>query len=502
MKNISPGQPYQLLHGHRQAGKTTVLLFLYSILPKHGFTPVFFDVQACSPSTFWSKFSIALRNAVPWLLDFNDREGFERSCSWRTYDSAQRSTLLPIIILFDELDVLLSPLFSGILSEFLPSLRSVKTAPPKTFLVQSVIGAGVFRITDLATSGLPGLSPFNTAEYHMVPHFSQTEVAQLLLDFSIEHNVIIDEKVMYDIFNLTNGHPGLVGILGHMIERLICNKYVLQTSHFFSLGEWMELFSSKESRALISDSCDSMLKSMKDLPKGVYDKVCDSLKSLLFNDFVSLPDKEVFNWLFSEGFVMPAHSSASNLSVVFTSAMHRCIIMQFMSPSPGRGVMKPTSPDLIAACVRSFDTRLLINPHSHLSSGRVSEYAYQAALYTALLSQLDTTYIPVPEARDSHMGTRRVDFLITNSDVHLIECGQNMNRASTEEHVFRTRDIYVPALHAVTALVLNFICSEEAPELSSLVFPPGDIKVVHVWHNPSFNQVSMYEDGSIRLLIG
>ena len=135
MKNISPGQPYQLLHGHRQAGKTTVLLFLFSLLPKHGFTPVFFDVQACSPSNFWSKFSNALRNAVPWLLDFNDRDGFERSWSCRTYNVAQLSTLPPIIILFDELDVLLSPSFNVILSEFLPSLRSVKIKlrPPNRF---------------------------------------------------------------------------------------------------------------------------------------------------------------------------------------------------------------------------------------------------------------------------------------------------------------------------------------------------------------------------------
>ena len=378
----------------------------------------------------------------------------------------------------------------------------IKTALEGTFIVQSVIGAGVFRITNLATSGPPGLSPFNTAEYHLVPHFTLAEITQLLLDFSTEHTVIIDKNVIQDVFDLTNGHPGLVGVLGHMIERLVCRKYILQPSHLFSLAEWMELFSSKQSRVLISTSCDTMLKSMKDLPKDLQEKVHVSLMSLLFNVSVSLPDKEVFNWLFSEGFVMPDQASTSTSAVVFTSAMHRCIIMQFMSPSQARGVMCPTSPDLISACVRSFDPRLLINPHAHLSSGRVSEYTYQAALYTALLSQLNATYIPVPEARDSQMGTRRVDFLITNSDTHLIECGQNMNRASLEEHVFRTQGIYAPSLHAVTSLVLNFICSDEAPDLPSLVFPPGNIKVVHVWHDPSFNHVKMYEDGKVQLLIG
>lgn len=70
----------------------------------------------------------------------------------------------------------------------------------------------------------------------MIPHFTHAEVAQMLTEFSTEHNVIIDECVVQDIFALTNGHPGLVGILGHMIERLVCKKIYFAVFAFFFLG--------------------------------------------------------------------------------------------------------------------------------------------------------------------------------------------------------------------------------------------------------------------------
>jgi hypothetical protein len=91
-----------------------------------------------------------------------------------------------------------------------------------------VIGIGPFTIM-----GLPSeqeLSPFNVTEHHTAPYFTEAEVIQLFEDYQQTYNVSLESGIAERVFNITSGHPAMVGYCGKQI----------QTREILSLEDWME----------------------------------------------------------------------------------------------------------------------------------------------------------------------------------------------------------------------------------------------------------------------
>lgn len=76
---------------------------------------------------------------------------------------------------------------------------------------------GTFSILDFNTSNT-NTSPFNIAESFKVLNFQKEEVEILFSKFQKSSGVEIYPQVIDDIFIITNGHKGLVNLVGEIIQ--------------------------------------------------------------------------------------------------------------------------------------------------------------------------------------------------------------------------------------------------------------------------------------------
>ncbi len=78
--------------------------------------------------------------------------------------------------------------------------------------LHAFVGVGPFSILKLRNHGS---SPFNVSDAFPVPRFRRRDVRELFVQYA---NVKVDQEIPDAIYDLTNGHPGLISFCGKRIS--------------------------------------------------------------------------------------------------------------------------------------------------------------------------------------------------------------------------------------------------------------------------------------------
>jgi len=89
------------------------------------------------------------------------------------------------------------------LNNFLDILQGIKNSQPGTFIIYTIVVIGTFSIQHL--DSMSTTSPFNNMWAFRNPMLTKSQVQEIYDDFAREWEINIEEAVINDIYQQTNG---------------------------------------------------------------------------------------------------------------------------------------------------------------------------------------------------------------------------------------------------------------------------------------------------------
>ena len=205
-----------VLYGQRRIGKTSVLLQLEKQLAHAGeFTPVYFDLQDKAakslPEVLFElsqHISKVTGQAAAKSSDFNPTSDYFRSVFLP--EVAQKVATGGLILLFDEFDVLDSPMQTQASEAFFPYLRAWMADVQKVKFV-FVIGR---RPEDLSVRTM---STFKGIQSTRVSFLSRKDAEDVVLQSEKDNSLKWDGGAVQRVLDLTHGHPYFTQLLCSVI---------------------------------------------------------------------------------------------------------------------------------------------------------------------------------------------------------------------------------------------------------------------------------------------
>ncbi|EAL68604.1 hypothetical protein DDB_G0277693 [Dictyostelium discoideum AX4] len=213
-----------LFYGTRSSGKTTTSITVCELLNSiKGHLSIFIDLQGQvinSSLDFWK----VLINSIRMQLSIDtpttkeiDEMSIRQLKDLITFNNRKS-------LLFNKKDVhLFIDEFNNIsdggeetITQVLSDFREWKNQSSLS-AIKSLMVIGTFSILDFNTSNT-NTSPFNIAQSFKVLNFQKEEVEILFSKFQKSSGVEIYPQVIDDIFIITNGHKGLVNLVGEIIQ--------------------------------------------------------------------------------------------------------------------------------------------------------------------------------------------------------------------------------------------------------------------------------------------
>eukprot|EP01133_Synstelium_polycarpum_P006797 gene6797-7902_t len=182
VKSIEVGT-FLMLHGPRSSGKTSMLISIMDHYCESYFS-FYISLQGLCKNHFTSMdlSSVVLSNCLV------------------------ANILFSILIFIDEFDKVHYYCNNDTKDRILEKFRYIKENGQD--IIQSIVVAGPFNILSLSSTSSSG-SPFNVRESLCAPNFTLEEVTSLFAMFQANSNVTLDPLIVDDVFERTNGHPGV-----------------------------------------------------------------------------------------------------------------------------------------------------------------------------------------------------------------------------------------------------------------------------------------------------
>lgn len=223
---------YWVLHAPRQTGKTTFLLNWMRELNSTGKLVACYvsaegcqgmpDVEVAMPNLATATIRSATRLGVPAPPHAGDQQAGSQ-IEWQLQEWAKMVAPLPLVILFDEVDVL----EGATLISFLRQLRSGFAGRGIGTFPISIALVGMRDLRDYLTHSKGGIpvnpgSPFNIKQNSAtLGNFTRNDIASLTAQHLDETGQLFSEPAIDRIWYWTNGQPWLVNAL--------CQKCVWET---------------------------------------------------------------------------------------------------------------------------------------------------------------------------------------------------------------------------------------------------------------------------------
>uniref|UniRef100_U9T786 Uncharacterized protein n=1 Tax=Rhizophagus irregularis (strain DAOM 181602 / DAOM 197198 / MUCL 43194) TaxID=747089 RepID=U9T786_RHIID len=213
---------FLMLMGSRLSGKSTRVYQLMQKLHKAGFiclSTSFLNVTANDDKKiFWKNLGKSLqRNNSNHFRDYKEIISSDDFLDVFAGSKWNKK----IVIFIDDFDGLYNAT-DEVRDNCLNTFRLIKDSI-YDFAICSIVAIGNFSIQYLRTSNMR-ISPFSVRESFNNPKFSKQQIEALFNDFTQEKSITIDKKVIDDIYLQTNGHPGMVGLYGHLIAEILIYK--------------------------------------------------------------------------------------------------------------------------------------------------------------------------------------------------------------------------------------------------------------------------------------
>lgn len=181
-------------------------------------------------SSFWRTFGNKFVTTWPQLPPISDADGFR---AW--FSPSNRDTFFGgkrVVLFIDEFDLLYSA--PPVCDSVLHALRGLKQSHAKTCL-HSVVTVGPFSILKLTSrTG----SPFNVADSVVSPPFNLEQVQRLFAQLEAARGCKLDADIALDVHERTDGHTGLVGFCGKMLDEVLLRRG--GGTQMVSSNEWLQ----------------------------------------------------------------------------------------------------------------------------------------------------------------------------------------------------------------------------------------------------------------------
>ena len=206
-----------------------------------------------TPERFWKSFGREIATALgdPTVVISSQREFLDAFVA-KSGGSGQGNE--SVIILLDEFSELFKAL-DDIRNEVIRAMRWIKQSYD-TFTISTIIFAGTFSIVHMNPTDR-NISPHNISDALQSPNFSKEETERLFNDFARDEGITMDDMVVSDIWEISNGcvigilpgipyltslrsHPGMVCLCGRLVSNRL-SSLLDQNSNDLPYRKWKSI---------------------------------------------------------------------------------------------------------------------------------------------------------------------------------------------------------------------------------------------------------------------
>ncbi|KYR00628.1 hypothetical protein DLAC_02654 [Tieghemostelium lacteum] len=500
---------YILFHGTRSSGKTTKVIDIMEKLTQQNYIPVYTSLEhyTLNSEDFWKRFVREINRCingtftsddVPYIFD-------------KQNVLAKKFFLGKKVVLFiDEFDrILAAP--EEVKIGFLGQLRSWK---PFDSYLKSVVAIGPFDILfidkihpiqphSINAPKSRKYSPFNVIDQIATNDFTLEEVKKLFKLYQDDHACTVDPKIVENIFDLTNGHAGLVNLCGRAVDEGM--------NHFDkNFSDWSELVSSSLIQQVLGYSTVTRIMSDLEIDSPQYkERLLEHIRSFPKPLIVDTKLGDADRYWISIGILNYQLKAGSELVIISQCAiksqlLYYCLLANIRTicnrkvPPKSR---KNTEFDIIQM-VETLTPFFTLNGNLSTKNYRgfgtgpkkdtlvPSEAFYHFELVT-LIKIWDPPMHIFPNARTSSTKTDRADILLEivgKKCILEIVAHSTLNQVS--EHINRCSE-YKKAAGALEAWVLHYTMGKENETVKYPTSISG-VGVIHIWHNADFSEYQCF----------
>jgi hypothetical protein len=334
---------FVLLHAHRQAGKSSLILPLLTHLESREKIAFSITFQGLAADEIWTQVSCRMLNcpAVRGKM-----QGFTNGTEFLNTFTADKWGGKDVVIIIDEFDQLLS--LETFRNEFLGILRSIQTtnrsSQERISAIQSILGIGVLNIRRLMEPMGDSISPFNTCSLYRLQQPSFDAVADMFNSYGQSCGLPSTEIYAADIFAFTSGHPGLTSFFGQIFENWVKTIGTEKAS----LGGWMAYLTNTAvytSRLQESSTSQAIIVALSEkvCPTHLYSAVRANVAVLLHGDnqvvdpssaqSTSDTVREAIDYLEAEGIIVRIAGDGGVPMIRFSASILRIILFNIFVDS-------------------------------------------------------------------------------------------------------------------------------------------------------------------------
>ncbi|KYQ90626.1 hypothetical protein DLAC_09255 [Tieghemostelium lacteum] len=492
---------YILFHGTRSSGKTTKVFGIIGQLEQQNYLPVYISLENFyfkSIEFFWERFVHDINRATNGTFPSSK----VHSMFDKQNDLAKKFFLGKKVVLFiDEFDRILSAP-DDIKIAFLGQLRAWKPIDP---YLQSVVAIGPFDILfldkihpiqplSIKTAQSRNYSPFNIIDQIPTNDFTLEEVKKLFKLYQDTNKCTVDPKIVENIFDLTNGHAGLVNLCGRAVDQgMQCiNKY---------FSDWSEyVTSSLVQKVLRYSTVTRMMSDMEIAPPQYKERLLNYIRSFPepLNATTEIEGSDIY-WI-SIGIVnyklKPDKESIIISQIGIKSQLLYFCILANINKISNRNVPPKirTNTDFdIIKMVETLTPFFTLNSKYNRGFGpgpKKDTLVPSEAFYHFELVNLIKIWDPpmniVPNVRTSSTKTDRNDILLEYVGKKcILEIVAHSTLTQIKEHINRCSEYKKEGASEVW--VLHYTMGKENETLQYPTSKSG-VGVIYIWHNADFSE--------------
>eukprot|EP01132_Coremiostelium_polycephalum_P001352 gene1352-1707_t len=413
-----------------------------------------------------------------------------------------------VVLFIDEFDRLFT-VDIQVRSQILGQLRTWKQSK-EDLIIKSVVAIGTFKILFLNNTLERFYSPFNVIDQMPSRDFTQDEVSCLFKTFQDIKGVTVDKKIQINIFEITDGHAGLVNLCGRAIDESILSNHKEAT-----FQDWTKLATGLITRLSLYPTTTRMMRNLRISSKECKKFLLKYVKSYpnpipVNNDLNNL--SEDTEYLISEGFLKPILAPGSTSSTFdslrLKSPLIKYCILSMINELDRRNPPLKAFPEdngvinimeLISTLVPTFDFRSEgKSTKNNRGQGEgsknnvllPSEAFYHFELVTTIKSWLPTINIS-PNVRTCITKKDRADIVLSiENRIYALELVAHTTIKDVTKHINRARR-YKDSINATDSWVIHFTIGKESKKIKYPSSIPG-VGVIHVWHDIQFQNFNYF----------
>lgn len=511
-----PGGRTIMLHGARGIGKSTRVSRLVEQLSENFFC-ISISLHKIEVELeyheFWNSFGRAINRAHPKLPQIQTASEFRDLLTPSNQEEHFEGK--PVVMFVDEFDLLYSS-SKEVLDSILGVFQDLKEEYGQTSCLYALVGVGPFSILRLTGQSL---SRLNVSDALSAQPFTKEETVKLFQEYSENMEVLLDPRIVDDIYSQTNGHAALTCFCGKQLDEVL-----LRGKSSVTFEEWIAFYVEH----LIPNLRSSWI-TMARLVDAILERpeICAALLQHFLRSNSehsvghSLTLLQHAEFLTSEGVLVRKEGTTDVFK--FASPLVRRLILwalrEFNSGRiPNRTVPEENNilliPELIKMALPCFNaTRMREAPRlagkkaCNRGTRRDLEVPNEACYHFELFNVLASWMSPLgyeiytevkASPSETSNSSKRCDLFVWDKEQrYALEL-----MASSEEFERHTgiAKISKEALKAQHAWVLNFFTSESEIQTFPVV-PTEDVKILHICHDREWTWAQICLNGSSPELI-